>query len=118
MCLALMPGSTIFRTALAACTAVLLAVPGTMAAAPVQSDDIAELSLEELANIKVTSASRRADSLSDAAPSIVVIAGNDIRRSRRNHRDAPTRPARPRQANNRQGCDHSGFRAQRTRHHP
>ena len=117
-----MPGSTIFpsplRTILAACAAALLAAHGAMAAVPVQSDDIAELSLEELANIKVTSASRRADSLSDAAPSIVVIAGNDIRRSERNHREAPARPARPRQANNRQGCDHSGFRTQRTRHHP
>ncbi|NIA55106.1 hypothetical protein HAV22_15825 [Massilia sp. TW-1] len=129
-----MPGSIIFRSplraALAACAAVLLAVPGAMAAVPVQSDDIAELSLEELANIKVTSVSRREESPADAATSIFVTTGSDVRRPgaqsrhahrgrtrrRRAHRPgAPTRPARPRQANNRQGCDHSGFRTQRTR---
>jgi len=85
MRLVLMPRSTItpspWRAMVAACAAALLATPGAMAAVPAQSDDIAELSLEELANIEVTSVSRRAESLSDAAASIFVITGNEIRRS-------------------------------------
>ena len=85
MRLVLMPRSTItpspLRAMVAACAAALLATPGAMAAVPAQSDDIAELSLEELANIEVTSVSRRAESLSDAAASIFVITGNEIRRS-------------------------------------
>ena len=125
MCLAFLAGSTIrtspLRLALAACAAALLAAPGAMAAVPVQSDDIAELSLEALANIRVTPVSRQA-ARSDAAASVFVDTGNDVQRPeartrrRRAHRlDALTRPC---QANNRQGCDHSGFRSKRTRHHP
>ena len=43
--------------------------------------DIADLSIEELGNIQVTSVSRHAERLSDAAASIFVITGEDIRRS-------------------------------------
>jgi iron complex outermembrane receptor protein len=43
--------------------------------------DLAELSLEQLANITVTSASRRAERLIDAPASIFVITREDIRRS-------------------------------------
>jgi iron complex outermembrane recepter protein len=43
--------------------------------------DLADLSLEQLANIEVTSVSRRAERLSDAAASIYVITNDDIRRS-------------------------------------
>src|SRR5882762_7337933 len=43
--------------------------------------DLADLSLEELANLEVTSVSRRAERLSDAPASIFVITGDDIRRS-------------------------------------
>jgi iron complex outermembrane recepter protein len=43
--------------------------------------DLADLSLEQLANIEVTSVSRRAERLSDAPASIYVITNDDIRRS-------------------------------------
>jgi iron complex outermembrane recepter protein len=43
--------------------------------------DIADLSLEELANVQVTSVSKRPESLSNAAASIFVITGSDIHRS-------------------------------------
>src|SRR2546428_10229392 len=43
--------------------------------------DLADLSLEELANLEITSVSRRAERLSDAPASIFVITGDDIRRS-------------------------------------
>jgi iron complex outermembrane receptor protein len=45
------------------------------------SKDLGDLSLEELANIQVTSVSRRPESLSDAASSIFVITGTDIHRA-------------------------------------
>lgn len=78
-----MPSSTLFPFPLraAACVAALLAAPAAHAIVPAQNEDIAELSLEELANIQVTSVSKRAESLSDAAASIFVITGNDIRRA-------------------------------------
>ena len=47
--------------------------------APAKS--LADLSLEELANIEVTSVSRRPERVSDAAASVYVITGEDIRRS-------------------------------------
>jgi iron complex outermembrane receptor protein len=62
-----------------AMAALVLAAPAMALATDVQ--DIADFSLEELANIKVTSVSKRPESLSDAASSIFVITGNDIRRS-------------------------------------
>jgi len=43
--------------------------------------DYADLSLEELANIRVTSVSRKAESLADAPASVYVITAEDIRRS-------------------------------------
>lgn len=43
--------------------------------------DLADLSLEELSNIEVTSVSRRAERLSDAPASIFVITREDIRRA-------------------------------------
>lgn len=61
--------------------AVLLAAaaPFNIAAAPPK--DLADLSLEELANIEVTSVSRRVQALADAPASIFVISGEDIRRA-------------------------------------
>src|SRR5260221_13176116 len=43
--------------------------------------DLADLSLEELGNIQITSVSKRAERLSDAAASVFVITAEDIRRS-------------------------------------
>ena len=43
--------------------------------------DLVDLSLEELANLEITSVSRRPEPLSQAAASIFVITGEDIRRS-------------------------------------
>lgn len=45
------------------------------------SASLADMSLEELGNIEITSVSRRAERLSDAAASIFVITEDDIRRS-------------------------------------
>ncbi|PPC94078.1 MAG: TonB-dependent receptor [Methylotenera sp.] len=47
----------------------------------VNSQDLIELSLEELANIQITSVSKRRESINDAAASIFVITNNDIQRS-------------------------------------
>lgn len=44
-------------------------------------EDLTELSIEELANIEVTSVSRKPQKLSHAATAIFVITGDDIRRS-------------------------------------
>ena len=53
----------------------------TCAFAQPRTADLADLSLEELANIEITSVSRRAERLADAPASIYVITGDDIRRS-------------------------------------
>src|ERR1700751_3961112 len=42
---------------------------------------LADLSLEELSNIQITSVSKRAERLSDAAASVFVITADDIQRS-------------------------------------
>src|SRR6266852_3205934 len=61
----------------------LLAVAAAtaLAAEPVRVADIADLSIEELGNIQITSVSKHAERLADAAASIFVITGEDIRRS-------------------------------------
>jgi iron complex outermembrane recepter protein len=51
------------------------------AALPAMAQSLADLSLEELATIQITSVSRRPESLSDAAASIYVITADAIRRS-------------------------------------
>ena len=60
----------------AAC--VLFAAP---AFASAETADLVDLSLEQLSNTVVTSASRRAEPLGRAAASVFVISGEDIRRS-------------------------------------
>ncbi|WP_334189824.1 TonB-dependent receptor plug domain-containing protein [Noviherbaspirillum sp.] len=64
----------------------LLSVVFFAAVVPVRAqaldaDDLADLSLEELAGIRITSVSKRPESLADAPSSIFVITATDIRRS-------------------------------------
>jgi iron complex outermembrane receptor protein len=62
--------------------AAIAALASSAAAAQVVSaNNLADLSLEQLSTIEVTSVSGRAESLHDAAASIFVITGEDIRRS-------------------------------------
>jgi iron complex outermembrane receptor protein len=65
---------------------VALAFACLALASPVRADellahDLADLSLEQLANVVVTSVSRRSERLSDVSASIYVITAEDIRRS-------------------------------------
>jgi iron complex outermembrane receptor protein len=57
----------------------LLALPAS-AALSIPSD-LADLSIEELANIQITSVSRKPEALAGAAASVFVITGDDIRRA-------------------------------------
>lgn len=62
----------------------ILAVAGaaaTSAAGASEPLSLADLSLEELSNLEITSASKRPERLSDAATSLFVITADDIRRS-------------------------------------
>ncbi|WP_229429347.1 TonB-dependent siderophore receptor [Massilia sp. ST3] len=68
--------------ALAIGLACLLALPGQATErVVVQPEDLADLSIEELANIQVTSVSKRPERLQDAAASVYLITADDIRRS-------------------------------------
>src|SRR5713101_4322027 len=69
------------RNARRAAVIVFAGLTGLAAAQPGRSAELADLSLEELANLEITSVSRRAERLSDAPASIFVITGDDIRRS-------------------------------------
>src|SRR5260221_6583211 len=59
----------------------LLYFASSAGAAEPDPRDLADLSLEELGNIQITSVSKRAERLSDAAASVFVITAEDIRRS-------------------------------------
>jgi iron complex outermembrane receptor protein len=61
--------------------AACLALVAGLAGATPQQDDIAELSLEQLSDIVITSVSRQEERLGNAAASIYIIGSNDIRRS-------------------------------------
>lgn len=63
------------------CAAWLFALSGPALAASSTTLSLADMSLEELSNIEVTSASKRSEPLSDAATSVYVITADDIRRS-------------------------------------
>jgi iron complex outermembrane receptor protein len=58
-----------------------LLASAAFSAEPQRSRDLADLSIEELGNIQVTSVSKHAERLLDAPASIFVITGEDIRRS-------------------------------------
>jgi iron complex outermembrane receptor protein len=60
-----------------------LSIPAlAVASGPVQvADNLADMSLEELSNLQVTTAAKRAEKLSDVPASVYVITGDDIRRS-------------------------------------
>jgi iron complex outermembrane receptor protein len=66
---------------LALACALSAAVPGHAQVVVAQGPSLADLSLEELANVRVTTATLRSERLSDAPASIFVITGEDIRRS-------------------------------------
>ena len=70
---------------ISSCRRVLL-LSGMMAASAVHADaqpdgDIADMSLEQLSNVVITSVSRQEERLSNAAASIFIISASDIRRS-------------------------------------
>jgi iron complex outermembrane receptor protein len=59
----------------------LLAAPGLANNAPEQLDSLKRMSFEELMRVEVTSVSRTAESLRDAAAAVAVVTREDIRRS-------------------------------------
>jgi iron complex outermembrane receptor protein len=61
--------------------ALLSAALCARAAEPLSTRELTELSLDELANIEITSVSKKAESLADAPASVFVITADDIRRS-------------------------------------
>jgi iron complex outermembrane receptor protein len=70
-----------------ACCALLSLAPASLtvaassAAALSPVEELRDLSLEDLANLQITSVSKRSEALSKAAASVFVITGEDIRRS-------------------------------------
>jgi iron complex outermembrane recepter protein len=62
---------------------MLLVASGVWAAdaGPVSTNSVADLSLEDLVNLKVTSVSRKEEKLDDTAAAIFVLSNDDIRRS-------------------------------------
>lgn len=76
------PPYTLVRTRLAlACLGAALAWPAQAAVAPTRQDDLADLSIEELANIQVMSVSKKPERLLDAPASVFVITAEDICRA-------------------------------------
>lgn len=64
-----------------AALAIVAVLGGAPAAAQPTWVDLANLSLEELSNIEITSVSKRAERLSDAPASVFIITADDIRHS-------------------------------------
>jgi iron complex outermembrane receptor protein len=69
------------RRAAAGAFALLLAAGSTASAQQQSGKALADFSLEELANLQITSVSRRPERISDAPASVYVITGDEIRRS-------------------------------------
>lgn len=69
------------RPRLCRLAAILMAVPGFAFADETHYASLAEMTLEQLSDIVVTSVSRREERLADAAASIFLISNDDIRRS-------------------------------------
>jgi iron complex outermembrane receptor protein len=61
--------------------AFLLLVASGTASSPQASGDITDLGLEDLLKLEITSVSRRAQSMNDAASAVYVVTAEDIRRS-------------------------------------
>src|SRR5258708_4831055 len=70
------------RSACAICAMLPLFIPNPAAAVDLPSTrELAELSLEQLSNLEVTSVSKKPERLADAPASVFVITADDIRRS-------------------------------------
>lgn len=78
------PPAFLLKPLAVACLTLPLAMPALAIERDVQlaqSDQLADLSIEELANIPVMSVSKRPERLQDAAAAVFVITADDIRRS-------------------------------------
>ncbi|WP_313034143.1 TonB-dependent receptor plug domain-containing protein [Massilia alkalitolerans] len=76
------PPFGLLRSQLAlACLSAALAWPAQAAGTPTRQDDLADLSIEELATIQVMSVSKKPERLLDAPASVFVITAEDIRRA-------------------------------------
>src|SRR5436305_10239208 len=71
---------TVAIVAIACQVAMLLAAPVT-ASAQTSPADLARISLEDLMNIEITSASRKEQRVADTAAAVFVLTQEDIRRS-------------------------------------
>jgi iron complex outermembrane recepter protein len=71
----------IWLTVFAAAGAVIASSRGVLAAMPASVDDLANLSIEQLGNVEITSVSKSGEALGDAAAAIYVITHDDIVRS-------------------------------------
>ncbi len=67
------------RPSLLSLLLITTVVPGRALA--LDANDLADMSLEELAGIRITSVSKRPEPLADAPSSVFIITGSDIRRS-------------------------------------
>ena len=63
------------------CPCILIVSSVPLLAAALEAADLVDMSFEELANIEITSVTKRPERLSDAAASVYVISADDIRRS-------------------------------------
>jgi iron complex outermembrane receptor protein len=79
--IAWLSGSASFAMAAAWSMVLAASLPAPASAQTVVAAKLADLTLEQLGNIEITSASKRSERLSDAPTSIFVITADDIRRA-------------------------------------